>query len=373
PRGHRPLSLQAALGFRARGPAVPVHPPAWLHPESEPVQSKDAAGHRSLEAAPAGRDQGTGTTAHEVLAVNILMLGPWVPSARYPVEGERLLRFARHLTQGHRLTLAFATDVPDHSGTILALRAEFKDLEFAIVPRRLRRLWSAVRLLAKASVDLTYFDSAALRTRLRDRERAAPFDVVYAASAGMIRHALDLERPGALVIDFGELDSVWWERRALGSSRLKAKLYRDEAARVRELEHAAARRAAVCMVSSVQAGDRIASFAPGGSVVVVPNGVDPERYPEGFRRATEPVIAFAGSLEGVAGLDAITEFCRAVLPAVRTRVQGARVVIPGRYLPRSARSLARLPGVEIIRNAGDLRALLRRAAVAVSPLADSNG
>ena len=305
--------------------------------------------------------------------MKILMLGPWVPSARYPVEGERLLRFARHLLQSHQLTLAFATDVPDYSATILALRAEFKDMEFAIVPRRLRRLWSAVRLLAKASVDLTYFDSAALRTRLRDRERAAPFDVVYAASAGMIRHALDLERPGALVIDFGELDSVWWERRALGSSRLKARLYRDEAARVRELEHAAARRAAVCMVSSVQAGDRIASFAPGGSVVVVPNGVDPERYPEGFRRATEPVIAFAGSLEGVAGLDAVTEFCRAVLPAIRARVRGASVVIPGRYLPRSARSLARLPGVEIVRNTGDLRALLRRAAVAVSPLADSNG
>ena len=67
--------------------------------------------------------------------------------------------------------------------------------------------------------------------------------VVYAASVGMIRHALDLERPGALVIDFGELDSEWWKRRAAGSTRLKAGLYRAEAAKVRELEQAAARRA----------------------------------------------------------------------------------------------------------------------------------
>ena len=203
------------------------------------------------------------------------MLGPWVPSARYPLEAERLLRFARHLVHGHRLTLAFATDVPDHSGTILALRAEFEDMEFAVVPRRLQRLWSTLRLFAKASVDLTYFDSAALRTRLRDRERTSPFDVVYAASAGMIQHALDLEHPGPLVIDFGDLDSEWWERRAAGSSRLKAGLYRAEASRVRELEKAAARRATVSMVSSLQAAERIASFAPGVPVVVVPNGVDP--------------------------------------------------------------------------------------------------
>jgi glycosyltransferase involved in cell wall biosynthesis len=54
-------------------------------------------------------------------------------------------------------------------------------------------------------------------------------------------------------------------------------------------------------------------------------------------------------------------------------VVGARVVIPGRYLTRSARRLARLPGVEIVANGGDLRALLRHAAVAVSPSGDSNG
>jgi hypothetical protein len=301
------------------------------------------------------------------------MLGPWVPSARYPVEAERLLRFARHLLHGHRLTLAFATDVPDHSGTIRALRAEFQDLEFAVVPRRLRRLWSALRLLAKASVDLTYFDSAALRTRLRDRQRTSPFDVVYAASAGMIRHALDLERPGPLLLDFGDLDSEWWERRAAGSPRFKAGLYRAEAARVRELEQAAARRATVAIVSSAQAAERIAFYAPKVPVVVIPNGVDPERYPAGPRRATAPVIAFTDSLEGAGGLDAATEFCRVVLPAIRAQVAGARVVIPGRYLPRSAQRLARLPGVEIAGNGGGLSALLRHAAVAVSPSGDSNG
>lgn len=305
--------------------------------------------------------------------MRILMLGPWVPSTRYPVEAERLLRFARHLAGHHRLTLAFATDVPDLSGTISALRAEFEDMEFTIVPRRLQRLWSALRLIAGASVDLTYFDSAALRARLRDRLRAQPFDLVYAASAGMIQYALDPVCPAPLVVDFGELDSAWWERKAAGSTGLRAALYRVEAGKVRGLEQAAARGATITLVSSAQAAERVAAFAPGAPVAVIPNGVDSDRHAAGPHRPTEPVILFTGCLEGPRELEVATELFRMVLPAVRSRVASARLLIPGRQLPRAARRLGRLPGVEVAVNPGDFRSLLRRAVVAVATAGDSNG
>ena len=305
--------------------------------------------------------------------MKILMLGPWVPSARYPVEAERLLRFARHLAGHHRLTLAFATDVPDPSGTISALRAEFEDLEFAIVPRHLQRLWSAFRLASGASVDLTYFDSTALRTRLHDRLRAKPFDLIYAASAGMIQYALEPPRSAPLIVDFGELDSEWWEARAQGSMRLWAGLYRSEAARVRGLEQAAARRAAISLVSSTKAAERLAALAPGAPVAVIPNGVDPDRYSGDPHRPTQPVIVFTGCLEQPHEVEAATELCRVALPAVRSRVASARLLVPGRYLSRAARRLGRLPGVEVSANPGDFRTLLRHAAVAVASAGDSNG
>src|SRR5574337_136674 len=99
--------------------------------------------------------------------MRILMLGPWVPSPRYPLGAERLLHFARNLAGSHQLTLAFATDVADPSGAVSALRAEFDDMEFAVVSRSLQRLRSLLRLAAGGSVDLTHFDSPALRTRLQ--------------------------------------------------------------------------------------------------------------------------------------------------------------------------------------------------------------
>jgi glycosyltransferase involved in cell wall biosynthesis len=301
------------------------------------------------------------------------MLGPWVPSSRYPVDGERLLHFARHFAARHQLVLAFATDVEDPTGTISALRTEFPDMEFALVPRAFQRLWSAFRLIAGASVDLSYFDSDALRARLQARSSAKPFDLVYAASAGMIQYALELEPATPLIVDFGELDSEWWKARSRVSRGAWAALYRREAAKVRALERAAARRAAISLVSSAKAAERVAALAPGAAVAVITNGIDPDRHSGASHRSPEPAIAFTGCLEPPHGLMTATEFCRVVLPAVRAQVSGARLLIPGKYLPSAARSLSRLPGVTILANGGDYRSFLRHAAVAVAPTGDSNG
>ncbi|HET8579232.1 MAG TPA: glycosyltransferase family 4 protein [Methylomirabilota bacterium] len=300
------------------------------------------------------------------------MLGPWVPSARYPVEAERLLHFARMFAGSHQLTLGFATDVVDPSGTVSAMRAEFDDIEFATLSRPLQRLRSAARLATGGSVDLTYFDSPALRTRLRDRLRAKPFDLVYAASAGMIQYALALPAAVPLVIDFGELDSKWWAARAHRSTGLRAALYRREAARVRRFEKSAARRGAILLASSPGAAERISGFAPSVPVAVIPNGVDPDRH-AGSHRAAKPVIVLTGGLEEANGLDAAVELCQVIFPAVRLEVSHARLLIHASLLPRGARHLGRLPGVEIIANGGDFRTLLRHAAVAVTSGGDSNG
>src|SRR5207253_1416358 len=44
--------------------------------------------------------------------MNILMLGPWLPTVRRQLTTERLHRFARELAREHRLTLASTSMIP---------------------------------------------------------------------------------------------------------------------------------------------------------------------------------------------------------------------------------------------------------------------
>ena len=67
--------------------------------------------------------------------MKILMLGRSIALARRGDKATREGRIARRLARSHRLTLAFVTDVPNPVGVVSALREEFGDLEFAVVPR----------------------------------------------------------------------------------------------------------------------------------------------------------------------------------------------------------------------------------------------
>ena len=205
--------------------------------------------------------------------MNVLMLGRWLPVSRRLDEASRELRFARELAAQHRLTLAFITDDPDLAPSVSALRGEFADLEFAVVPRGWKCLSSAVSLAAGESGTLAYFRSAALSTRLADRARTHRFDLCCVSSSSMIPYALDLDPTIPIVVEFGDVDSQWWLTKAGSApSSLRARFYRTEATRLRMAEAAIACRAAACVVASPAAARVVETLAPGVSVTVIPDG-----------------------------------------------------------------------------------------------------
>ena len=298
--------------------------------------------------------------------MNILMLGPWLPTMRRQLATERLHRFARELAKDHRLTLACTTDHPNPFGAVSAVREEFEDLEFAVVPNRWKRLWSAAHLATGSSAEVAYFSSAALRTRIRDRAKSAPFHLVYVASTSMIPYALELAPSVPVVLDFGDVDSEWWQDRAQRFSGFKTRVYQTEAMRLREVEIMGARRATHCLVATPQAARTVASFAPWAAVSVIGDGLGADEPAVPTRIGGPHLIAFTPCLEGNSEAQAAAEFCDIVLPAVRTQVARTKLLVGCKSLFRLARRLADVPGVEVAA-ASDLRPLLRRAAVAVAP------
>lgn len=299
--------------------------------------------------------------------MNILMLGPWLPTTRRPLTNERSHQFARHLAKEHRLTLACATDHPNPFAAVSALREQFEDLEFAVVPNRWKRLWSVAHLAAGSSAEVVYFSSAALRTRIRDRMRSTPFDLAYVASTSMIPYALDLAPAVPVVVDYGDLDSEWWRERSRSFSGLKAKVYETEAERLRAVEIIGARHATHCLVSTPRAAKLLASFVPAAAVTVIADGVELDEPSALARSGAAPVIVFNPCLERDSDARAATAFCDEVLPRVHTRVGRTKLLIGCRSLFPLAKRLTHLPGVEVTAPISGLRGLLRRATVAVAP------
>jgi hypothetical protein len=303
--------------------------------------------------------------------MNILMLGRWLPPPRRPVRAMREYQFARHLARTHRLTLAFVTDNPDTAGAISALRSEFHDLEFAAVPRAWKSLTGALSLVTGESCTLSYFRSEALHTRLGDRLRRTRYDLVCVSSSSMIQYVLDIDKTIPLLVDFGEIDSEWWFQRAVQGSFASTRFFRTEAARLRAAEAAVARRAVRCLASSTEAADIVKRFAPEAPMIVIPNGVDVDGIGSSLVRSKSPTVVLNTSLAGDMEIRDAIEFQRTVMPIVRERIPGARLVILSREPVISSRLGAALAGADLATGIPDSGPMLQQSMVAVAPLRHS--
>ena len=299
--------------------------------------------------------------------MKILLLGRSLPLARRSGRATREQRFARHLLRSHRLTLGFVTDDPNPVGTVSALRDEFGDLEFAVVPRGWKTLASAVSLATGDSCTLAYARSIALATRLRDRLRSESYDLIYVSSSSMIQYALEADPAVPVVVDLGDVDSRWWSRQAAERSFPGANFYRTEAARLRLAEEAISRRASRCIVSSPQAA-RAVDLGEGASPDIIPNGVDLDYFIPALRLPAAPAVLFLSPLESDRQVAAAAQFCRTVVPAVRRKLPAARFLVVGGQLAPSALGLARIDGVEVASAIEDIRPFLHRASLGVAPL-----
>ena len=297
--------------------------------------------------------------------MNILMLGRWLPPGRRPVRDTREYQFGRYLARDHQLTVAFVTDNPDTSGALSALRKEFTDIEFAVMPRTWKSLEAAVRAATGESCTLSYARSGALRTRLEDRIRRSAYDLVFVLSSSMIQYVLDLNASIPVVMDFAGVDSEWWLAQAARSPYPTTRFFNAEASRLRLAEAAMARRAAWCVTDSSPADAIVRSLAPGGKTAIIPSGVDLEAFTGPTRESkTRTVVLRASSLGSEPDLHEAEQFCLNVVPRVRARIPETRVVLASSDSIPGGRA-GRLLGAEVIAPVTDPRQFFHSQAVAI--------
>ena len=249
-----------------------------------------------------------------------------------------------------------------------------------VIVREFPQRSRAVRRLASAAASV--FTGGAYSPRLY-RSRALAHALRAEAAklsvppAWVVAHAYHVG-PLALAagppawIDFHNLDSQIWRRMGETASSPAARWFAGrQAPRVRDFERRlllAAR--GVSCVSEPDAAE-MRRLAPSASPIVVPNGVDLERYR--FRETVVPDggVLFVGDLTWAPNAEGLAWLAERVWPLVRASRPDLKVEVLGRGAAGDLVRRAR--GFTFLGEGGDTRPLWARAAVAVVPLLAGGG
>jgi polysaccharide biosynthesis protein PslH len=194
------------------------------------------------------------------------------------------------------------------------------------------------------------------------------FDVVHVRQLPMAGYARSVHHGGKL------LELV--DSETLGAERARPRTLRT-ALRARAAG-AIERRAmapfdVVTAVAEADAG-RLRRLDPARRIEVVANGVDAERFQRRPGAVTDDAtLVFVGAMSFGPNVAAMQWFCGEVLPLVRARQPGTRLVIVGRDPSPAVRALATTEGVEVTGEVPDVRPFLERATVFVAPMISGSG
>ena len=247
--------------------------------------------------------------------------------------------------------------------------------EVVAVPQRSRALRSAGALAGAALSRWPYpellYRSADLARRVAEGAAAEEPAWVIAHSYHVGPVALESGRPSW--VDFHNVESEIWDRMAVTASRAGHRFFaRWQAPRVRALETSLLLRANGSSCVSRRDAAAFAVLSPGAEPVVVPNGVDLERYTFRSAPALSERVFFVGDLSWKPNAEAVRWFARAVWPLLAARRPRAVLEILGRNPPADLRALAAGRFTFAVES-GDTRPHWREAAVAVVPLLAGGG
>jgi len=185
--------------------------------------------------------------------------------------------------------------------------------------------------------------------------------------------AIDLGAPAW--VDFHNLDSEIWRRMGQSaSSGLHRAFARWQAPRVEKAESGIVRRSGGISCVSERDARALASLG-GPPPLVVPNGVDLDRYAFRAQPAAQEKILFVGDLSWPPNAEGIAWFCDRVWPLVSRLRPSARVEILGRGERTELSRIIRDPpaGAAFLGEGGDTRPHWNRAALSVVPLLAGGG
>lgn len=294
-----------------------------------------------------------------------------------PDRGDRIRSFhlLRHLVDSHDVWLACVDDTAPTSVQEQTLRAICKDVAVAPLSKLARSARAATSILCGKSATEGYFLHPALADVVTKWHRKHRFDAIVCYCSSMFQYTQlpELAHVPA-VVDLVDVDSQKWRECASIARFPRRILHQWEAARVGKLEDEITKKAAAVTVISADEAAHLAERSGSGVASVIPNGVDLEYFSAIPGAVAEPrTCCFVGVLNYLPNVQALEWFLSSVWPVVRSKVDGARLLVVGKSPNPSVRRIASAPGVELHADVPDVRPFIARSTVSIAPMQIARG
>ena len=274
-----------------------------------------------------------------------------------------------------------AETVKRHDVTVLSLGSEADRTAFierfgavcpraVFVPNHYGTAINAARCgwyLATARSDFHRLYRPAFQKALDRLVEDGRFDLVYCSTTMLGCYRLPTHLP--LVGDTHNVEHDNLGRASRESpERWRRVFYRRQATLTLREELAYSSRFSIVCATSERDRLLISQLAPGVPTVVVPNGIDCEKYRPDTARAPEPgAMLFTGLMRYYPNEHGVRRFVERVLPSIVRRVPDATLWIVGADPPASVRALASRH-VVLTGRVPDVRPYYARAQIAIVPL-----
>jgi len=291
-----------------------------------------------------------------------------------PKRGGKIRPFnmIRHLSASHEVTVASLVRSQGEADEGAGLAKHCAHYEMARVDSLPQLLRMVVRLPSTIPSSMGYFYSPDLAKRIKALLAREAFDLIFvhcSSVAQYVAHVKGIPK----VLDFGDMDSQKWLEYAnykrfplsLGYTLEGHKLVREEKRLANMFD--------LCTATTAAEWRTLKSYGVDVATDWFPNGVEADYFHPGTAAYEPDTIAFVGRMDYYPNQEAMTRFCAEVLPALRARRPGIKLLIVGADPSPEMRALGSLPGVTVTGSVPDVRPYLHRSALMVAPLNIARG
>jgi glycosyltransferase involved in cell wall biosynthesis len=305
-------------------------------------------------------------------ALRVLVVGAQFPFPPRSGFETRFYQLLRQLASRHEITLltyAAADELSDAE----ELRSEF-DVEVVQrnpISRLEKRRDQLVSLTSTAPFAARDVRSGEMQDAIDRLSAHREFDAVQLESIFLWGYRFPTGT--RIVLDEHNVEyEVFARMRDVERSALRRSFYRLEEIRVRRFEQSAWRQVAGCVVTSPREEQIVRAHAPETPTVVVPNSVDVDYFRPTGADVADRTIVFNGVLDYWPNVDAAHFLVDEVMPILRERCPGVRLMIVGRGRPAELEAFRR-PDVDVTGEVPDVRPYLEGAAVVAVPIRMGGG